>query len=469
MEVTNKKINISVPNLDQTGYGIDGQLTRKAWQEECFQILFVGESAFRIWHDKLMQDLVPCTSAFEWEVNYADTSKSSFSMAVEKNPSNLIFDVSNCVFEEDLVLDGYYFRFPALFNGAIFKGKVSFNNSTFAQDAYFLGTTFTQDLSFSAVNFNNNVYFDYSVLGEVEFLGDTKVMELASFKHAEFQSEVSLQKLVFNTAIFDGAVFNKSADFTSGKADHGSTEYLNFKRISFSGTNFKDRVDFSNREFKGRTSFEVFEGKPTCFDMAPLFHNCKLHQDTTFIDAVFPSPSETDTAAARAYNTLRHAMSQQQATREEQRFLILELDAERLMAKKGVSRLYWLYKKLANYGFSVAKPLFFLVFLPFVFAAISYGVLTSMVHCSSIFSQTCQFDSDLSGKTIMFSMLQSLPPLGLDKLSEPLNKVLFGTLPDCKLTEHAEILAAMMVLQKVLSLAGWFFVALALRNLFKMK
>ena len=176
-------------------------------------------------------------------------------------------------------------------------------------------------------------------------------------------------------------------------------------------------------------------------------------------------PSKTDKSAARAYNTLRHAMNQQQSTREEQRFLKLELDAERLMAKDGVRQLYWIYKQIADYGFSVWRPALLLLTLPILCFGMFYGSLTSLNHCTSLLSHRCQFDVGLIIQTVEFTLLQSLPPLGLDKMSDPLREELF----QIKHPISSFVLVTLVVIQKILALFGWFFVALALRNIFKMK
>ncbi|RFB68683.1 hypothetical protein DZB54_16275 [Herbaspirillum sp. 3R-3a1] len=153
-------------------------------------------------------------------------------------------------------------------------------------------------------------------------------------------------------------------------------------------------------------------------------------------------------------------MSKHQITREEQRFLVLELDAEKRGSKLGVAALYFLYERVAGYGFSIAKPLFFLIVLPLIFFFALYCGLSAYTNCPSIAS--CRFDTLTLLGTIEFSVLQSLPPLGIEKASDALRESIFGG-------EHIGIVIPFIVVQKVMALAGWFFVALALRNLFKMK
>lgn len=465
METTKKNVCIKVTNLDQTGYGVDGKLTRQEWQDECLKMLLAGKESFNNWQKDLKQIAAsnPKSNAenFDVEVSYAENLKPGIRVGWSDTPSYFVVDVINHIFEEDLFLSGYTFLTGALFSGVTFNRLVSFDNAIFEKSAYFFGTIFNNAAIFSDTTakcfiFNNPIFggltsFNYSNI-------DGIIAECG-----EFQSDAHFQGVELKHASFNGALFVKKANF-SGDSVTNDNKLQTFGSMSFSGAHFKERADFSNREFKGSTSFEEFEGQPTRFDVAPLFHNCKLHQDTTFGDAIFPSPSNADKFAARAYNTLRHAMSQQQSTREEQRFLRLELDAERLMAKAGERLLYRIYWKISDYGFSVWKPFRCLVLGPILFAGLFYGVLTSWNHCNSLlFSHSCQIDVELIVKTIEFSLLQSLPPLGLDKLSESLQKDLFNG------SSRTSILVALVVIQKALALAGWFFVALALRNLFKMK
>jgi hypothetical protein len=179
----------------------------------------------------------------------------------------------------------------------------------------------------------------------------------------------------------------------------------------------------------------------------------------------------THRVSAKTYgtiNTLKLAMSQQQSTRDEHNFIKKELDTELVRAKGRKYILYYLYKKLADYGFSAMSPFIKLLLIPAFAFGLCYGLLTSWIHCNSwslLFSESCSFDFSLFIQAIEFTVLQSFTPLGLDKYSYDINKELFGA-------ETAELRAAVMfliIIQKIMALVGWCFVALALRNLFKLK
>lgn len=490
METTKKNVCIKVPNPDELGYGIDGKLTRQKWQDECKKMLLAGKEEFNKWQDTLIasetlpgsppyidrQQLKLKPVYFKWNISYANNLRPAklVDWSYTYTKSSLVVDLANQVFDEDLNLNGYAFKTYVWFGGVTFNKKVSFDGAQFPTGAHFLGATFNDEVNFHNANFPNNASFDNELIfndsifrSKANFKKGHFQLETTSFKRAEFLSVADFEAAEFdNFVCFDGALFSKEANF-SGKVYVNNNVKIDdklqtFNCISFSGAHFKNRAVFNNRDFRGTTSFGKYEDQPTKFDLAPLFHNCKLFQGTTFVDAEFET-SKSDEAAAEAFNTLKHAMSQQQSTRDEHNFIKKELDTERLRANFRKRVLYRMYWKISDYGFSVWKPFRCLVLGPFLFAALFYGALISWNHCNSLlFSHSCQIDVGLSVKVIELSLLQSLPPLGLDKLSESLREDLFDN-------SRTSILVALVGIQKVLALAGWFFVALALRNLFKMK
>jgi hypothetical protein len=145
-------------------------------------------------------------------------------------------------------------------------------------------------------------------------------------------------------------------------------------------------------------------------------------------------------------------------------FSKLELEAERLIAIGWERRFYSIYKLVADYGFSVGRPALWLLLIPGLCAGLFYGVIQSWSNCASLPSgYSCQIDSELVANITKFTLLQGLPPLGFDRMSHDLRKLIFTT-PNFDL-----VLMGVAILQKLLALAGWFLAALALRNMFKMK
>ena len=306
----------------------------------------------------------------------------------------------------------------------------------------------TNDLSrkncanFEDVNSSNEL------VGEISFRS-FHFGRRTSFKRATFQEKTSFIDANFGDfSSFHQAKFYKDSLFrSSAKNNDGS-----FLRIRFSYCRFEGKADFSNRLFLGSSSF-----KGTNFGVAPIFHGCELHQDTSFEGAEFPKPTGSE-QAARAYRTLKLAFSNQQAIREEQRFFKLEMEEETLR-ETGLKRLLFkAYKTFSDFGFSITRPLTY-GGLGVLGLTAAYGILSWLGQCG-LSMQACHF----APERLEFSLLQTLPLPGLDKLSEAASKVFW---PEGSWWSLG--LSVLVIFQKILSLATLFLVGLALRNLFKLK
>ena len=155
--------------------------------------------------------------------------------------------------------------------------------------------------------------------------------------------------------------------------------------------------------------------------------------------------------------TLKLAFAKQQATREEQRFFRLEISAEAANAPWYQSWMFKAYKYISDYGFSLLRPLLFLL-LTLVVCYSIYGFLAGLSLCLP-WNEDCQINFDL----LKFSILQIVPALGLDKWADSLREQLY-------ISGSASVLfTAIVILHRSLSLLALFLIALALRNLFKMK
>jgi uncharacterized protein YjbI with pentapeptide repeats len=411
---------------------------------------------------------------------------------------------------------GAEFGESANFIGAKLGYSSSFENARFGYGAKFNGAQFLENAIFTSVQFDDHVCFDGAQFCDGTKFNTAKLGNGASFEGAQFGNDTNFEFTEFGiSATFVSRTwasltsqYSECSDkFEVIKAwaeERGLSPEI-FKSISFAGANFTDRVDFSGRTFEGHTSFGCINAYwPTKFGKAPLFHNCKLHQDTTFDSAEFPEPSsdpvEND-IATRAYRTLKLAFSQHQAIREEQLFFRLEMAEEAaklafsqqqttrkkqsffiyllgkakeilvgiwqflLVLKKAQNTshraricLFFSYKWLSNYGFSFGRPMFLLFLALLVFWGI-YAWLADFTPCL-LTNADCQIRYDL----IQFTLLQALPLSGLDKWSDSLRCYLF---PDEGLKSVA--FTAALMIHKAISLLAVFLFGLALRNLFKMK
>ncbi|MEQ1814802.1 MAG: hypothetical protein ABL860_10205 [Candidatus Nitrotoga sp.] len=165
----------------------------------------------------------------------------------------------------------------------------------------------------------------------------------------------------------------------------------------------------------------------------------------------------TSAGAARAYRTLKLAFAQQHAIREEQKFFRLEMQAETGIATGNKKRLYQLYEKISDYGFSLMRPLKYWLYCLAGFTLI-YGLLTG----------TYGWNGNISWERTMqwmhYALLNAVPLPGFDKTLDVLRSELFS-----KAAIIQFLVTMLEILHKTVSLVAFFLIGLALRNLFKMK
>lgn len=341
----------------------------------------------------------------------------------------------------------------AKFKGAQWGAKADFRGACWESSANFTGAQWGQDINFC----------DTQWVGDVDF---------SAASWAQLRSEYSN---------------NESYDAAKTWAEERGLSPDAIDQNSFLGARFLGEANFENRKFRGRTDFSnvgerqrvvrdkngivIFDAQGTLsweahpdqgqFSVPPKFHGCELHQDTSFDAAEFPKPSGDD-SAARAYRTLKLAFSKQQAIREEQRFFRLEIEEETLLKTGLEGLLFKAYKIFSDYGFSVTRPMFYLILLPLSWMIAWYACLSLFVVVP-----TGDFGRELAVPTwltqvLCWSLAGALPIPGIDLVHE-LRKTLFGN------GSIAAIALMSELVQKVLSLIGFFLMGLALRNLFKLK
>ena len=337
-------------------------------QAGCLALARLGKEAWNAWRRKYWTLCDKDEDLFiKWE-NTADFS--GFDFREES------IDFQEFVFGHGARFDETQFGHSAYFCGTQFGDSTSFGGARFGDFACFDGAQFVNNASFHVAKFGNDARFSGTQFSNRAKFTGAQFGNDASFAGAQFGDDASFVWAKFGDyACFSGAQFGDSASFNIAQfGDDASFVTLNwasltnwykyrpggleaakawaeaqglspetFKSISFDGADFAGQVDFSGRAFEGRTSFGCLteqmkvrrcdhgnivekvlpKGQQVVFGKAPLFHNCKLHQDTTFYGAKFPKPSTDPTkndTAARAYRTLKLAFAQQQATRDEQFF-----------------------------------------------------------------------------------------------------------------------------------------------------
>ena len=346
------------------------------------------------------------------------------------------------------------------FSGMYCDG-VSFTNSVFNGAALFERVSCE-----SWISFQNTIFRDFALFNGSHF----KSINLQANFYKKLQLNAVQVDSDINLSVFDGSETLSALEIS------GSS----LKKINLSGREFCDGMIFGKLNHDlvavrhSRSSWDLDDLSLSCITIniprgeitkllcPPVFHGCKLHQDTTFEGTEFP-PATGNESAARAYRTLKLAFSQQQAIREEQRFFKLEMAEETAGAKWfqnkapyiGAKPLYLAYQWFSDFGFSVARPLILLLAVVLLFSQV-FGNYSTELACNFSDPALGYGLCHVNWNWLQYSLAQSLPLPGLDKLP---------VIEDSTIN----VAAGWLVLHKIISLAALFLAGLALRNLFKLK
>lgn len=370
----------------------------------------------------------------DFKINWGKNKKEQFNKEIDDFMKRYLnsdepIDLSNVVFPGVIDFSGRTFS-NISFKGAKFVESAYFNSNQFQGRADFQGTIFFDTVEFSRAVFFGEVNFKGALLsmggdfentkfGEFADFREAKVTGPAFFFNAKFGKYTSFRDVNFNsTTNFQGAEFKGEIDFQNADfvelTEFIETQFLgpvNFSKINievqvlgfpesnFKGSFFKEKVVFNNRKFLSSTDFE------SCtFYRAPEFHNCELHQDTVFPPEKNFKDTESE-GAVRAYRTLKLAMGNVQAHREQGMFYALEQKSLRNDPEvfKTAKLFSWLYEKTANYGQSMGWPLVWL--LSIIFGAFGVYFAIACAYASQIKSY-----GELAFKTLGFSFKQAFQP-----------------------------------------------------------
>ncbi len=290
------------------------------------------------------------------------------------------------------------------FTGVDFRGDAAIDFSDFS---FTVGGRGKQEkiifcVDFSACMFGDGTSFDGAQFGDMASFDDAQFGDRASFTAWDVSKIQNFWKSM------SGKVAQQRDNFVEARGVRSDA----FHGIIFLGSQFHGSVDFQGRIFLSKTYFSLVS-----FKGIPRFHGCTLRQDTSFYGAEFlAQPSE---GAARAYRTLKLAFAQQHAIREEQKFFRLEMEAETGIATGNKKRLYQLYEKMSDYGFSLKRPIKYWLYCLAGFALI-YGLLTGTYGWNGNISweRTMQW--------LQYALLNAVPLPGFDKTLDVLRSELFS-------------------------------------------
>ena len=229
----------------------------------------------------------------------------------------------------------------------MFHKKVDFSGATFDDNVTFKGITFNEEAIFENVNFKA------TGSGYVSFK-NTTFKQLANFKEAKFHEK---QDTIFDDATFEGAIEFKEACFNED--------------VSFKNTTFKGIIDFSEVDFKKKLNF--FKAK---FDKLPKFTGgyAKDKQWINLTETQFLfQDSLGGLSSEEAQNTWHIFYKALQDEQNYEKFVECFAGYNNAQIKgnslsQGRKIILWLYGFFSLYGYSISKPIIFLLISVFVFS-----------------------------------------------------------------------------------------------------
>jgi uncharacterized protein YjbI with pentapeptide repeats len=398
----------------------------------------------------------------EFERNFANRTGGS----LEIPDPDAIVDFSNTHFARPVNFFDFQFPRAVDFRSATFAGEANFTNANFSSKADFTSATFSGDANFSRAQFNTGgVDFQFATFSaKVSFrsatLVDPNLRSVTFSDHANFTGArfFGTLRADFLSAMFSGvtdfgsAMFNVEANFCSaiffGAASFLSAKFR--KTADFSAARFLSSIQFDDATFEARTIFAGahFKGQ------VPDFRGATMHAATEWHDAIWPKPPWRKKAAQQqvyAYERLKQEMEQLKKHEDEQKLFRRELRARRrlLWTHPGEWLLNVVYQALSDYGNSWKRPLFCLIGIIAVGAAI---FARAPLYCEAPMPIT------LATRLSLANVFLFLP----DKRE----MVMSPQTAECLLNPT---LQAISTAQSLLGVVLLFLLGLALRNRFRMR
>ncbi|HGG65291.1 MAG TPA: hypothetical protein ENK34_12030 [Rhodobacteraceae bacterium] len=227
---------------------------------------------------------------------------------------------------------------------------INFSKTFFLKFVCFEKFVFENKCNFHSAGFQKTGYFCSSVF-----------IKEAHFRSAIFMSHAGFASVTFcNYAGFRSAQFCEEASFKwyeDRKKERAVNPVRFFDIANFSSAIFKSTARFNEAQFNTHV---------------PEFHAAELYDDTVFPtpdkytenwpklkgEGVMPAEDQK-----RAYNRLRLFMNKSLQIDEEQFFHRQEMRCKTVLARWYHKPFYWLFSWFSDYGISVWRPLFWMVFV----------------------------------------------------------------------------------------------------------
>ncbi len=325
--------SIEILYLDEIGYGPEGKHTRRQWRAECLTNLLAGKDQFLAWQEswKALAEKNDRKVSFGLVISYQDGTKNNHAAEIYSARVSHALDFCGSRFELMLDCDLFHFQFDSLFDFALFSGGAAFSASQFSSLASFISSRFLGIAGFYDSQFLDVVYcIDLYFLDEAYFTG------------AQFSGDS-----YFNAAKFIGNAYFSKVSFTS------------FSYFSY--TNFGKTACFENASFANLGNFEHAEFEKRI----PAFRGCKI--DATRLE--FSNESHF-TQADYSENAIKNiSFLKRLSDHHGQVDQALEFNAMELRAKRqhrleslksgdwGATHATWVYEHVSDFGRSFTKPL----------------------------------------------------------------------------------------------------------------
>ena len=355
--------------------------------------------------------------------------------------------------------------------------RASFKAATFKKNSYFVSTVFSHEASFECATFVQEAFFDSAIFKQKAVFNSATFMQRAWLDSIKFVKGALFKEVKFLEYVsFDATTFEGRAEFVSA----------NFLKYAwFICSTFKLKADFSSATFEGfsyfrRTRFgsegdgiclPVFTesqfAKPTSFreavfrDRYPIFAGAVLHDKTSFTaeDANWPTDkeklsSEEIEVARESCAVIRHALAKQGLPEDEHFFFRREMQFARQIGSFWQQLPYHLFGIFSEYGYSIKRPLWWLLGLWALGVAAFCGYFS---RCCVPAPERVVEHPIASGMALSFSNL--FPVFGFGR-GFGLNETLQQLPPVLQLFSGFQTVAALPLL---------FFLGLALRQRFRLR
>lgn len=477
--------------------------------EESLELYKQGKEAWNTWANEMLARKAKLEQNGLWQT---DNVKQTHNQATEEWISEASVGFSGNLFNEEMDFYGFIFPYMVNFNNSSFLDNASFGNAIFNDDINFEFATFNSTAVFRNAKFVGNARFGYTIFsGKVDFANaifksnacfkNTSYSETTLFVETAFSNSADFEKAIFSgETLFNRAKFCANAWFAevqfNGVAIFDSAEFeenARFHKTTFSQDMLFDQIlfkgfaDFSRAHFKKKISFIAIHGngyfsfKDTIFYFVPDF--TQAH----FIEAPQFDESDFDIAIAnRQYDnnginnisskwrSLKRLAIQAHDHKSELFFFAEEIKSQRGVKDKAFPDLfnlvwpggsqYWLgllYEFFSDFGRSVWRPTWWLVFFTAIFFLIYLNPFSTQNEETTQIITSCE-----RTEAAFYLSVRHAFPIFFDashskKLAQSY-KCLYGHVKD-------QPAIYVGVVQTAISTMLVFLILLALRNHFKIK